>query len=68
MANLNKATHEVVHPKLNMRVGKKMKRLKVGDKLTLTDEQAESLGKKVKPLKDGETIDVTPDAKKGKGK
>lgn len=42
-----KATHEIVHPSLYMRVNDKLQQMKVGDQVTLTKDQAKRLGKKV---------------------
>ena len=54
-----KATHEVVHPKLQMSVGGKLQRIPVGTPLVLTEAQVQSLGAKVKPIGEKETIDLT---------
>ena len=59
MATDKKATHEVVHPKLHMRVNDKMQRVPVGTPLVLSEAQATAFGDKVKPLKGKKTVDLT---------
>jgi len=66
MLDSKKPTHEVIHPKLNMRVNRKLQRIAVGTELVLTDAQAKSLGNKVRSLKEKEKIDLTPDKEKEK--
>ena len=60
MAAPKKATHEVVHPKLQMAVGGVLQRVPVGTQLALSDAQAKSLLRqgKIVCLKEKKTIDL----------
>lgn len=61
MSEEKKPTHVVVHPKLTLRAGGKLQRLKVGSQIHLTEAQAEKMGDRVKPLVEGETLDLAAD-------
>lgn len=45
-----KMTHEVLHPKLYLRVEGKLQHVEAGTELNLTKDQAKALGSKVRSL------------------
>jgi len=60
----NKATHEVVHPRLFLGVNGKLQHVEKGTLIVLGTNQAKKLGDKVKSLSDKKTIDLKADQKK----
>ncbi len=51
-------THKVIHPKLYLSVGGKIKKIPVGTPLALSEKQAERYGAKVEKIKVIPTLEV----------
>lgn len=55
-----KATHEVNHPKLFLRVDGKLQQVEQGSQVALTKDNAEKLGGKVKLIGAKKQVDIDP--------
>ena len=56
------ATHKVVHPKLYLSVGGKIKKIKVGTPVALSEKQAAKYGDKVERIVPIPTLEVATPA------